>query len=377
MSAIRKVMLVGVALHQGGVERVAAALANYLVEIGVEVDYVTYDSAPSFYPMDNRVQRIPINLIRDGGGIRGFLNNAERILALRRELIKSGPDAAIGLFPEVSVLLTVAATGTRIPIIVYEPSNPLILPKEKIWRLLRSVSACLADGLMFQTGRARNCFPKSVHPRSRVIPNPIANPHIGECYSGIREKIVASMGRLEKGKGFETLIEAFALIADQVKDYKLVIYGEGTLRLTLERLIDSLGMSSRVELPGAREDAVCFVARASVFVLSSEFEGMPNALIEAMACGVPSVSTDCPMGPAELIKDGENGFLVPVGDVNAMAQAIRQIIVSAPLARQLSNNALKIRSQLNPEKIFSEMLDFFQYVKDHPLSSRLKLIYDR
>ena len=169
------------------------------------------------------------------------------------------------------------------------------------------------------------------------------------------------MGRLIDRKGFECLIKAFAEIEKKFPDYSLIIFGEGPERGKLENVIKELNLSERVSLPGIKKKAIEDIAKSSVFVLSSEYEGMPNALIEAMASGVPCISTDCPMGPSELINSGENGFLVPVNDYRSMAELIEKVLLDKELSKKLSNNAVKINQKLSQDIIFEQ---FMVYLND-------------
>jgi glycosyltransferase involved in cell wall biosynthesis len=149
------------------------------------------------------------------------------------------------------------------------------------------------------------------------------------------KKVVVSVGRLAKQKNFPLLLKAFSRAVEHV-DACLIILGEGSERARLEQLVDELGLAGRVDLPGYKKNVQPYVARSDLFVLSSDFEGMPNALLEAVAVGVPVVSTDCLSGPAEILQQGEGGLLVPVGDAGALSDAIVNELkdVSGAISRQ-------------------------------------------
>ena len=146
--------------------------------------------------------------------------------------------------------------------------------------------------------------------------------------------VVLAAGRLSEQKDFSTLIKAFARIAAR-RTCRLIILGEGQKRKDLEDLILGLGLGDRVSLPGWVENPFAFMARASLFVLSSRFEGLPGVLVQALACGCPSVSTDCPAGPSEILQGGKLGPLVPVGDHVALAKAMEQVLDRPPDRRVL------------------------------------------
>ena len=161
-------------------------------------------------------------------------------------------------------------------------------------------------------------------------------------------------------KNQKMLIEAFSKIHSNYPEYQLVIYGEGKLRHQLQEQIDLLGLQERISLPGSRSDVLEQIKDASLFVLPSDFEGMPNVLIEAMALGLPCISTDCPCGgPRELIQNGVNGILISVGDVEALACEMSKVLDDSEMSALLGKNAVQIREKLNMEKIGKEWLTFF------------------
>jgi glycosyltransferase involved in cell wall biosynthesis len=176
---------------------------------------------------------------------------------------------------------------------------------------------------------------------------------------GEREKVIIGAGRLNSQKNFPLLISSFAQIAKDFPGYKLRIYGKGALLESLQSLAKEKGVGDRVEFPGYVPNMPEVLEKASMFVLSSDFEGMPNALMEAMASGLPCISTDCGGGGARfLIEDGENGLLVPQKDEVAMAEAMRKILSDDAFANKIAENARKLQENLAPEKIYGEWEKF-------------------
>jgi glycosyltransferase involved in cell wall biosynthesis len=162
---------------------------------------------------------------------------------------------------------------------------------------------------------------------------------------------LVAMGRLGPEKGFDLLIAAFARLAATHPEWSLTILGEGRERARLEALVESLGMTGRVSLPGRAADPLPHLAIAHVFALSSRREGFPNALLEAMAAGLPPVAFDCRSGPAEIITDGVNGLLVPDGDVDALAASLRRLMESPAERQRLGANARGVADVLSPDRI--------------------------
>lgn len=354
---MRIVILMG-SLTMGGAERVATSLASYLANSDVETYLVSFDSKPSSYTLDEKVHFIN-NLDNDKfTGIKGV---NKRIKFLFNTLNKIKPDLVFTMFYDINMyaLIYKLFGKNKIKLVSSERCNPNEITGKN--RIINKISSMSSDGFIFQTKRAKECYPKKVQDKSVVIHNAIGNPLFKKIDENkiMTEKTITSMGRLEYQKAHDVMIKSCAPVLKKHPEYKLVIYGEGSLRPYLEDLINKLDMQNNVFLPGNTENAVLEVAKSQVFLLTSRFEGMPNALMEAMACGIPSISTDCDMGPAELISDGENGYLVPVDDVDAITQKLELLIDDESLRKQISNNSRKIVEEHSVQKIYREYLDYF------------------
>jgi len=218
----------------------------------------------------------------------------------------------------------------------------------------------LADGFVFQTEDAKLFYSKLLKGRGVVIPNPLFVEGMPEPYLGTREQRIVTAGRLVDQKNQKMLIEAFSIIASDYPNYILDIYGEGPNRSLLQNLILSKQLQDRVFLKGNVPDILERIKKASCFVMSSDFEGMPNALIEAMALGLPCISTDCPCGgPKELISDGLNGMLVKVGNVDNLADCLRRLLSNEKMANEMGSNAVKVREKLDAGKVVNDWNDYF------------------
>jgi len=186
-------------------------------------------------------------------------------------------------------------------------------------------------------------------PRVVMIPN--ALPSLGGGVSSLSAPVVLAAGRLTSQKGFDLLIDAFAPVARAHPDWTLKIFGSGPLRDELQQQIDRLGLGARVRMMGRTRRMGDELAKASVFALSSRYEGFGMVLIEAMSAGVPVVSFDCPRGPGEIVHDGEDGFLVPAVDVPAFAAALERLVGDEALRRRLGAAALRTAARYDPETV--------------------------
>ena len=192
---------------------------------------------------------------------------------------------------------------------------------------------------------------------TEVIYNPVVlNEYRGIALKTDKEKIIVSAARLEKQKNLEMLIDAFNIFHQNHKDYKLIIYGEGTYRENLERKIEELEMKDNIFLPGVSNKLFDEVSKAELFVLSSNYEGMPNALIEAMCLGLPCISTKV-SGATDLIQDGVNGLLVDVGDTKDLTNKITRLIEDKEYAYKLANKAIEINDILDSNVICDKWLE--------------------
>ena len=236
-------------------------------------------------------------------------------------------------------------------IVVSERNDPRRNPAKSWLRHARDWALSRADLCVFQTTFVRDLFPDHIRRKSVVITNPV-DGNLPEPYVGERRKAVVTACRLEPQKNVPLLLRAFARFHEEHPDYTLEIYGEGKERAQIEALVDTLGLSECVMLPGHVPDVHTKMNDAAMFVLSSDYEGISNSMLEALALGVPTVVTDCPIGgAAETIQDGVNGLLVPVGDETALSQAMCRIVEEEGLAERLSRESVTIRDRLPLEKI--------------------------
>lgn len=208
----------------------------------------------------------------------------------------------------------------------------------------------------------KKCFSAKVQKHSWIIPNPMSE-RIPLPYKGAeRKNKIVAVGRLEEEKNHMLLLDAFQCFAKEYPEYELIIYGSGVLLPQLENKAELLGISDKVVFAGFVKGVLEEIADAKMYVLSSDYEGMSNSLLEAMGIGMPVISTDCPIGgSAMLIEDGENGLLVPVGNVMALSNAMKQIVANPELTEKLSKNAARCREKYSVDKICEQWLEVLNY----------------
>jgi glycosyltransferase involved in cell wall biosynthesis len=355
-----RLTLVISSLQGGGAERVMTNMANYWAAKQLKVTLLTFDDGaiPPFYKLDSRVRHIPLAVARQSETVATALRNiVNRVWALRRAIRDSQPDAVISFMDKTNVTTLLATRGSNVPVIVSERIDPGMQPLGKFWERLRRVTYALADLIIVQSEAALKFFPTSLQTRAQVIPNPVLPPPGYRSSKAVNDSSIISVGRLDHQKGFDLLLRAFARVRDRHNEWTLTILGEGPKRRELESLRNELGLDQCAFLPGRVEDVYQQLAQADLFVMSSRYEGFPNALCEALSCGLPSISTDCPSGPREIINDGINGLLVANEDVDALAEAMDRLIESEVERNLLAKRAPEVTIRFGIEKVMEVWTD--------------------
>lgn len=352
-----KLALIISSLSGGGAERVLSLLANHWAARGVDVSLITIDGhATDCYPLDARVRRKALNLSADSAGlVAAVANNWRRMAALRSALDAIGATVVLSFGEQTNVQVLFATRFKPIRCVISERTDPSLHPVGPIWHALRRLAYPMADALVVQTDALLPWAQAIVGKHSaHVVPNPVRDMrHITGPQRTVRGAVVVAAGRLVAAKGFDVLLEAFASAGREWPEWKLVILGEGPERKHLTELARKLGIMHRVSLVGWVAEPGEALAGASVFVLSSRYEGFPNALLEAMACGLPVIATTC-LGPAQIISDEIDGLLVKVDSAAELSAAMRRLMKDEKLRDRLGNNAAKVSTRYKFESVVQQ-----------------------
>jgi glycosyltransferase involved in cell wall biosynthesis len=287
---------------------------------------------------------------------RALIPELHLIGALRQEIIATGPQLVISFINIMNIRVLLAVHGLGIPVIVSERDDPYrdLLP-DGMNQLRRRVYRN-ARYLVAQTGEAADYFTADVGSRRRAIPNPVLLPQCSSKNGNSRmrsTRVLAAMGRLVQDKGFNLLLRSFSHVAASHPTWSLHIWGEGPQRQLLERTVQVLNLNGRVWMPGFTRRPFEALRDADLFALSSLVEGFPNALCEAMACGLPVISFDCSSGIREIVRHEIDGLLVPAADVAGMASALDRLMSSEEDRTRLAGRAVEVTERFAPDKMMA------------------------
>ena len=339
----------------GGAERQIVMLANAMLERGHEVYLLSISADNRCYEINNKIN---YRYIPDRKS--NFLRVFTRYSDLKRELKIIRPDLTINFWYQ-SAYLTALMKKTYTGRIIYsERGDPGDKEYSGVLGMIRALTLHRIDGFVFQSKAAKKYFNSKIQKRSVVISNPvfIKSDILPKDIS--RRKAIVTVGRLCPQKNQILLLDAFASISNEIPDYILEIYGEGEWEEKLKKRIRNLNLSHRVLLMGTSSRIHDLILNASLFVLSSDYEGIPNTLLEAMALGIPCITTDCrPGGAREIIDNGKDGIIVPVGGQKELANAIRNCITNMQASLNRAQIAQKKMIKFNPNIIYKKWERFF------------------
>ena len=346
-------------LETGGAERVITDLSNYLIKKN-NVSILTLGKSKCNYTLNKKIKITGL-----GDGDKSSQMYRIRLLLKYFQQEQGKQDIYVAFLPIPSYLLIFFKRYVQAPMVISIRTSPEILHKSLIHRVCMSVLFPKADGLVFQTDYAQDYYKKMHIRHSVVIPNAINPMFFKSPFKGVRKKTIVSVGRLEKVKNHSLLINAFKVACERtdLSDYTLIIYGDGSQRFFLEQLILSLGLQSKVFLPGANNYIYDTIHDASLFILTSLYEGMPNALLEAMALGLPIISTHFAGGAAEfLIQHKYNGILIEPNNPEVLAQTIITLLKNPTLSQTLGMHARERVEAFAPTQVYNSWENYLNMI---------------
>jgi glycosyltransferase involved in cell wall biosynthesis len=334
-----RIVFILAGLGAGGAEKIINMLAHHRLARGdrIHIFALTAPDNGSYFPYDGR-----ISVDSFGAGERGWKNLlriGRRMSRLRRRIRDLDPDLVVSFLTKINVQASFIARTLGVPVIVSERNNFRAQRMSPFWRLASTIGFLCSTCIVMQTEAARAALPFPLRKRSEVIPNPVSNDRFEPGTEADARHVVA-VGRLDIQKGFDLLLQAFAIARRRRTDLRLTVFGEGPERASLEAQARTLNIEDAVSFPGVTAVPGAWRSSADIFVLSSRFEGFPNVLAEAMAAGIPSIAFDCDWGPREVIKHRDNGLLVPFEDTVALADSLVELASDGELRQKMSERSM-------------------------------------
>lgn len=359
--------------HSGGMERVLTNKANYLVAHGYEIVIVTTDQQgqPPFFALDKRIRCIDLQINYEKNNGKSFLNKIlhyplkqyKHKQRLKKVLKLECPDVTVSMFcNDASFITNIKDGSAKVLEIHFSKFKRLQYGRKGLWKLAdlwRSKqdekTVARFDKFVVLTEEDKGYWGK-LH-NIIVIPNALTFSTAQQAL--LENKKVVAIGRYTYQKGFERLIDAWRIIAQQLPDWKLDIVGDGEARELLQQQIYTYGLEKKITLVHPTKDIEKIYLEASLIVLSSRYEGLPMVLLEAQAFGLPIVAFRCKCGPADIIDEGSNGFLVEEGDREGLARQMAKIMTDEPLRKQMGKIAKEKSQRYNEEVIMKQWINLF------------------
>lgn len=343
-----KIVFVVPDMAGGGTEKVITLLANEYVKQGIAVDILIFAGNQVAYKLDDRV-----HIVFAGKASGGSILIRLQRLAAMRKYFRENRGCYIFSFSTFGTGFVVMSTiGIKRYMLVSERTDP----RSCNHKLYRNFFYRFADCFYFQTEEAKKSFSQAIQKRAFVLPNPV-DTELPDVYIGERVKKIVSVGRLQPVKNHHMLIQAFGEFCKEYEEYSLHFYGQGELEQELRNLTAQLDIEDKVTFHGFCNNVKEEIKDSSMFVLSSNYEGISNAMVEALAMGIPVIATDCPIGGCRMyIRNEDNGILIPTGDVYALQNAMKKLASDKTFAEKVSNNGIGIRESCSVEKIAAELL---------------------
>lgn len=347
-----KLTFVSSTLHAGGAERVISLLANSFCQKGYEVEIVCINKHLVFYPIDEKVK---VWFAEDEVKSLSIL---KKVLWLRNHIKNDRPDVVIAFMLEVYCVTLASLIGVSVPVISSERIDPHFFGRAKgllRWLLLRRTTH-----LVVQTVRIKDFYSAKLQSRTTIIPNPVTDK-VFSLTPTLKQKRIIAVGRLAYQKNYPMMFRAFAKVHHDFPDWQLVVYGNGPQKDEIRGVIERLGMEGHIILAGKSDHVVEEMNKSSLFVMSSDYEGMSNALLEAVCVGLPVISTDV-SGARDLITEGVNGYIVPVGNERALTLALSSMLSSPEKMDEMGRQSKALAPRFREEQIVGQWEELIKKV---------------
>lgn len=347
-----KLTFVTSTLHAGGAERVISLLANSFCQKGYEVEIVCINKHLVFYPIDEKVK---VWFAEDEVKSLSIL---KKMMWLRKHINSEKPDVVIAFMLEVYCVTLASLIGVSVPVISSERIDPHFFGRAKgllRWLLLRRTTH-----LVVQTVRIKDFYSAKLQSRTTIIPNPVTDK-VFSLTPTLKQKRIIAVGRLAYQKNYPMMFRAFAKVHHDFPDWQLVVYGNGPQKEEIRGVIERLGMEGHIILAGKSDHVVEEMNKSSLFVMSSDYEGMSNALLEAVCVGLPVISTDV-SGAKDLITDGVNGYIVPVGNERALTLALSLMLSSPEKMDEMGRQSKALAPRFREEQIVGQWEELIKKV---------------
>ncbi len=353
-------------LEYGGAERVVSNLANQFSREGYEVIVATEWEGEEEYKLDERVKRVHVGLKESDEKRSRISKVLRRVIYLRKCILQEKPDVTLAFARKAIYRALQATLFTKEKVIIAVRTNPVGSYDGSMGKILIPLLFSRAAGAVFQTVDQRDFFPECVRKKSVLILNPVHEKYINTTIPEKRCRTVVHSGRIVDFKNQDMLIRAFVKVHEKHPEYDLKLYGgdsfDGTWEI-LENTIKEHNAQDYVRLMGNSQTLEKDLIDGALFAFSSEFEGLPNALLEAMVMGLPVVATDCPCGgPRTVIQNEVNGLLVPIKDPKALEEGMNRLIENPEFAKNLGAEAKKISEKVNGSAIIDQWRKYIEKV---------------
>ncbi len=346
----------------GGAQKIEAFVANALMENGYEVIAVNMASTACSVNIDPQIKIVDLvyNSASISNPLFSIIDKVKYLIKMRKLLISLKPDLVCAFLSDVVRIAALALQGSSIPLIGSERGDPFTFTQKQFEKYRKAYMNC--KGVIFQLDNVATKYDLPENVKQKVIPNPcIPRKTDYSVRSGDIKPVIISAGRLSEQKRFDVLIRAFEIVYQNHPEYELCIYGDGPLRNKLEQQANASIANSAITFAGNVDDVFNIAKDSAFFVLSSDFEGIPNVLLEAMACGMACVATDCsPGGARYLLEDGQRGLIVPCGNTDALAEAMMTYIAQPELRISHEKKGLRAVENFAPQHIKKMWVDFFE-----------------